>query len=211
MSARLKLDVMAVATPKGRGTNDLPGLRMRGDTSLAGSEAHSSSDTSSYNIPMDRRTAIASIAVGACSGAAYLHKSDRDGDKDNQQQLWSDERFAATMRDGMRDYERRIEPVKQELFGKADLKGKDVVEVGLGSGPSIPLYSELGVNSLVGVEPNLAMHDMAHQSAKECGFQDKIKIVPGFAEKLPLPGLQRGRRGLLHAAVLCVERRGIGC
>jgi ubiquinone/menaquinone biosynthesis C-methylase UbiE len=108
----------------------------------------------------------------------------------NTQKVWSDEHFAATMRDGMRDYELIVQPVKQELFRTADLTGKDVVEVGLGSGPSIPFYSSLGVNSLVGVEPNLAMHDMARQAARDCEFWDgvssRLKIVPGFAENIPL-------------------------
>lgn len=64
------------------------------------------------------------------------------------------------MRNGMRDYETQIVPVKEQLFSGGVLSGKKVVEVGMGTGPSLSYYARADVASVVGVEPNLAMHQV---------------------------------------------------
>ncbi len=96
---------------------------------------------------------------------------------------WSDRQFAAVMECGMADYERVIAPVKRDLF--ADLGGTDVVEVGMGAGPSLPLFREAGVRSVHGIEPNLDMHPMAKARAEGCGLH-RLALSTGVAEQLPL-------------------------
>ena len=83
-----------------------------------------------------------------------------DKSETEAQTPWSDARFAELMRDGMRDYEQQIVPVKEELLAPSMLRGKKVLEVGMGTGPSLQYYSRAGVKSVVGVEPNLAMHQV---------------------------------------------------
>ena len=97
---------------------------------------------------------------------------------------WSDRRFAEVMECGMADYERVVAPVKRDLF--ADLAGADVVEVGMGPGPSLPLFQEAGVRSVRAVEPNVEMHPLATARAARCGLQ-RLQISTGVAEELPLP------------------------
>ena len=96
---------------------------------------------------------------------------------------WSDRQFAAVMECGMADYERVIAPVKRDLF--ADLGGTDVVEVGMGAGPSLPLFREAGVRSVLGIEPNVDMHPLAQARAEGCGLH-RLALSTGVAEQLPL-------------------------
>jgi SAM-dependent methyltransferase len=88
------------------------------------------------------------------------------------------------MESGMADYERVVAPVKRDLF--ADLAGADVVEVGMGPGPSLPLFQEAGVRSVRAVEPNVEMHPLATARAARCGLQ-RLQLSTGVAEELPLP------------------------
>ena len=97
---------------------------------------------------------------------------------------WSDRRFAEVMECGMADYERVVAPVKRDLF--ADLAGADVVEVGMGPGPSLPLFQEAGVRAVRGIEPNVEMHPLATARAAQCGLR-RLQLSTGVAEELPLP------------------------
>eukprot|EP00873_Tetraselmis_striata_P036306 jgi/Tetstr1/456570/TSEL_043290.t1 len=54
----------------------------------------------------------------------------------------------------------------------------------LGTGPSLAYYKEAGVQRVVGVEPNLAMHPLAAAEAERLGLP--LELVAGFAEALPL-------------------------
>jgi ubiquinone/menaquinone biosynthesis C-methylase UbiE len=62
-----------------------------------------------------------------------------------------------------------------------------VVEVGMGTGPSLQYYARAEVGSIIGVEPNLAMHPVAREEATRWGVDHKLRLVAGFAERLPLP------------------------
>jgi len=150
-----------------------------------------------------RREALIPVALVAASAAL----KNKLGSSDAEQKLWSDARFAELMRNGMRDYEKQIVPVKEQLFSGGVLSGKKVVEVGMGTGPSLSYYARADVASVVGVEPNLAMHQVqecwrtmaplpqqdsnleltvARAEAERCGVANRLQIVPGFAESLPL-------------------------
>ena len=93
---------------------------------------------------------------------------------------WSDSGFANEMASGMSDYERFLSPLKAALF--ADVAGS-VLELGCGTGPSLRYYG--AARSVVGVEPNLAMHPLAISSADAAGLGDRFSIVTGNAEALP--------------------------
>lgn len=147
---------------------------------------NSMGDPDSARNSVSRRQAV--LALPAAGGSAFFLQQLGSGENEipGTSKLWYDAGFAATMRDGMRDYERRIKPVKQELFRAAQLGSKDIVEIGLGTGPSIPLYVENEVRSVVGVEPNLAMHEVAMDEARRFGAGSMVSVIAGFAENLPM-------------------------
>ena len=97
---------------------------------------------------------------------------------------WTDAAFASAMDHGMRDYERRVQGVKRSLFAQAGLAGAEVLEVGVGTGPSMGLLAEAGVRRMHGIEPNLAMHGCARRHAEEAGLE--VRLEPGRAEALPV-------------------------
>ena len=69
---------------------------------------------------------------------------------------------------------------------RLDLAGADVVEVGMGPGPSLPLFQEAGVRAVRGIEPNVEMHPLATARAAQCGLR-RLQLSTGVAEELPLP------------------------
>ena len=93
---------------------------------------------------------------------------------------WCDPGFASEMANGMSDYERFLSPLKAALF--ADVAGS-VLELGCGTGPSMRFYG--AASSVVGVDPNLAMHPQARASAEAAGLGDRFSLVAGNAEELP--------------------------
>lgn len=68
---------------------------------------------------------------------------------------------------------------KKRLLGKA--KGI-VLEIGIGTGINLKYYKK-GIN-LIGLEPNPSMYKYLRENAKD--NEQKVKIVNGFAEKIPL-------------------------
>ena len=117
---------------------------------------------------------------------------------------WTDAAFASAMDHGMRDYERRVQGVKRSLFARAGLAGAEVLEVGVGTGPSMGLLAEAGVRRVHGIEPNLAMHGSARRHAEEAGLE--VRLEPGRAEALPVAdGSVEVRLVVVHAP----ERKGV--
>jgi len=131
-----------------------------------------------------RRSAFAVPCCLGCAAIATKLSRGPGADGARQQQPWFDKRFAETMQCGMRNYEARVVPIKEELFGEAGLEGAVLAEVGLGAAPSLGYYAAAGVKQVIGVEPNLAMHPMAASAAERYGLD--LRLVAGFAEALPL-------------------------
>ncbi|KAK9834760.1 hypothetical protein WJX74_009653 [Apatococcus lobatus] len=101
--------------------------------------------------------------------------------------------FAYAMATSMREYEEQIAPIKHELFDKAFQQGpvRDVVEVGMGTGPNLKYLAadtQQGLRSVIGVDPNPAMDRYAQRAAKHAGLSsDQLQLRQGVAEGLPLP------------------------
>jgi len=93
---------------------------------------------------------------------------------------WSDASFAEEMDYGMADYERFLSPLKAALF--SDVVGS-VLELGCGTGPNLRHFG--AARSVVGLEPNLAMHPLARASADAAGLGARFSLVAGTAEALP--------------------------
>jgi len=68
----------------------------------------------------------------------------------------------------MRDYERRLRPLKQALFAEVLPPGSSILEVGLGTGPNFGYYQS--ASRVVGLEPNTAMHSFARAFASALLF-----------------------------------------
>eukprot|EP00581_Thalassiosira_minuscula_P010812 CAMPEP_0183729466 /NCGR_PEP_ID=MMETSP0737-20130205/30376_1 /TAXON_ID=385413 /ORGANISM="Thalassiosira miniscula, Strain CCMP1093" /LENGTH=262 /DNA_ID=CAMNT_0025961657 /DNA_START=564 /DNA_END=1352 /DNA_ORIENTATION=+ len=116
--------------------------------------------------------------------------------------------FSYSMSVGMEDYESKARPYKTRLFQKLfrSLAGNArgdylpvVLEVGMGTFPNAPYYSEaLQYNSelkgldILSVDPNDSMFDYAKDSAKTSGLLSlstdiSLRNVHGVAEALPFP------------------------
>lgn len=98
---------------------------------------------------------------------------------------WDDGRFAQLMADGMRDYEQSISPLKAALLSSLVPAGGALLEVGVGTGPSLRHYAAAA--RVVGVEPNLAMHPHIRAAAEAAGLGDRFTVVANNAEQLPFP------------------------
>lgn len=60
-----------------------------------------------------------------------------------------------------------------------------VVEVGMGTAPNLELYGPR-VDKIIGVDINPAMHQYARKAAEAAGVADKLQLILGRAEALPL-------------------------
>lgn len=82
----------------------------------------------------------------------------------------------------------RLLPHKRRLFEPLSRERgvHTVVEVGLGSAPNLELYASQ-VDHIIGVDNNAASQEYARAAAAEAGLPpDRLRLVAGFAEALPL-------------------------
>ena len=100
--------------------------------------------------------------------------------------------FAAVMAEGMASYEREVEGVKRDLFGRTlarllERKGGalDVVDVGVGAAPNARFLPPAAVNTYVGIDPNEAMQSYAVRAATAAGLPFSFAV--GDAASLPTP------------------------
>lgn len=70
----------------------------------------------------------------------------------------------------------------QNMF---DLKGKEIVDIGSGTGGSTFNIAKYAKN-VIGVEPEPAMNEEAKRKAKELGLEN-VSFVEGWAQDIPLP------------------------
>ncbi len=73
-----------------------------------------------------------------------------------------------------------------ELARHAKIVGADVVEVGVGTGRLTALLVEVGARSVVGVEPEPAMLDIARQKLARAGSECRLEFHVGDAFGLPV-------------------------
>lgn len=78
-----------------------------------------------------------------------------------------------------------IKPIRKQREKIISRARGRVLEVGIGTGLNLPFYDASQVSNIVGVDPGLAMHQLALQRSQVTGIP--IKLVGLSAEKLPLP------------------------
>jgi ubiquinone/menaquinone biosynthesis C-methylase UbiE len=93
---------------------------------------------------------------------------------------------------GMAEYEKTIAPVKRQLFSQlrpAPVSSSlDVVEIGMGTGPSLQYYSRDKQHvSITAVDPNDFMRPFLYKNLDSQGWErENVTWIAGIAENLPL-------------------------
>ncbi|KAL3779352.1 hypothetical protein HJC23_007482 [Cyclotella cryptica] len=112
--------------------------------------------------------------------------------------------FSWSMATTMEDYEEEARPYKTELFqslfdslaADAGSRVPVIVEVGMGTFPNAPYFSQSMISSklagldIIGVDPNDSMKQYALKNAEKSGLlasNVSLRIVHGVAEALPFP------------------------
>ena len=75
-----------------------------------------------------------------------------------------------------------VQAQRQKLIPKA--QGR-VLEVGMGTGRNLPFYDRSRITALVGVDPALQMHRLAHKRSRAAGIA--VELMGLSAEQLPTP------------------------
>ncbi|XP_060177990.1 uncharacterized protein LOC132607921 isoform X2 [Lycium barbarum] len=101
---------------------------------------------------------------------------------------WYEELYATAMNTSMKSYEAEIEGYKSELF--ANLRGdqaKQILEIGIGTGPNLKYYASKAGTSVYGVDPNRKMEKYAQAAADAAGLPPaNFKFLHAVSESLPL-------------------------
>ncbi|CAL4967061.1 unnamed protein product [Urochloa decumbens] len=99
---------------------------------------------------------------------------------------WYEEFYATAMDQGMKSYEAEIAGYKAKLFAQLSAAGKNILELGVGTGPNFKFYaSNDGVN-VIGVDPNKHMEVYARSAAVSAGLPpSSFTFKRGVAEALP--------------------------
>ncbi|CAN6274464.1 unnamed protein product [Urochloa humidicola] len=99
---------------------------------------------------------------------------------------WYEEFYATAMDQGMKSYEAEIAGYKAKLFSQLSAARKNILELGVGTGPNFKYYaSDEGVN-VIGVDPNKHMEDYARSAAVSAGLpSSSFTFKRGVAEALP--------------------------
>ncbi|XP_074274608.1 uncharacterized protein LOC141598752 isoform X2 [Silene latifolia] len=100
---------------------------------------------------------------------------------------WYEELFASVMNYSMKGYESEIGRYKHDLFSHLKGQAKEILEIGIGTGPNLKYYaSDDGVH-VIGVDPNRKMEKYARQAAEEAGLaQANFDFVHAVGEILPV-------------------------
>ena len=126
-----------------------------------------------------RRDLITGLVTSATS-AGGSSRTDASAELSSKARAAYDASFARTMETGMADYELHMAMVKRELF--RDLAGKDVLEIGMNTGPNLRYMRD--ARSVIGVEPNAESFPYARANAERFGVQNLV-LKRGVGERLP--------------------------
>lgn len=167
-------------------------------------------ETSPEEISRRSLIAAAAAACGCCASSVVTGGKIPGSSSDDSAKTWSQPLFAEEMAKGMRDYEARLRPLKCALFtgGQDDQQspstppglagapqlqpapaggliapGSRVLEIGVGAAPNFRYYSS--ASSVTALEPNEAFYPLIRDAAAANGLADRLRLVPGTAEKMP--------------------------
>ncbi|KAJ8559329.1 hypothetical protein K7X08_003387 [Anisodus acutangulus] len=100
---------------------------------------------------------------------------------------WYAELYATAMNTSMKSYEAEIEGYKSELFANLRGQAKQILEIGIGTGPNLKYYASEGGTSVYGVDPNRKMEKYAQAAAEAAGLPPaNFKFLHAVSESLPL-------------------------
>ncbi|KAK4779694.1 hypothetical protein SAY87_015800 [Trapa incisa] len=99
---------------------------------------------------------------------------------------WYEELYAQVMDKGMKSYEAEIAGYKLQIFD--ELKGaKEVVEIGVGTGPNFKYYARNSGLRVIGMDPNKVMERYAREAAEKAGLlPENFQFLQGVGEAIPL-------------------------
>ncbi|XP_010683148.1 uncharacterized protein LOC104897881 isoform X3 [Beta vulgaris subsp. vulgaris] len=99
---------------------------------------------------------------------------------------WYEEFYASVMNNGMKSYEEEIAGYKSKLFNELRGEAKEVLEIGVGTGPNLKYYSS-NARTVFGIDPNRKMEKYARGAAEAAGLSpEKFKFMQAVGEALPL-------------------------
>lgn len=100
---------------------------------------------------------------------------------------WYNELYATILNKFMKSYEAEVAGYKSQLFDQLRGKAKDILEIGIGTGPNLKFYAgDAGVN-VIGADPNDKMEKYARASAEATGLPSaNFQFVQAVGEALPL-------------------------
>ncbi|TVU28494.1 hypothetical protein EJB05_20013, partial [Eragrostis curvula] len=128
-------------------------------------------DVSSFTVPPGTRSSMRDVML------ERVHPSRPD---------WYEELYATAMDKGMKSYEAEIAGYKAKLFSQLMATGKNILELGVGTGPNFKYYASSNGVNIIGVDPNKHMEDYARTAAVSAGLPlSNFTFKRGVAESLP--------------------------
>lgn len=143
-----------------------------------------------------RRDFMAAVGAAALLPIHPSHASDDSSSNDPTAMLnrlhpprsdWYEEFYAAAMNTSMKAYEAEIEGYKSELFANLRGQAKQILEIGIGTGPNLKYYANEAGTSVYGIDPNRKMEKYAQAAANAAGLPPaNFKFLHAVSESLPL-------------------------
>ncbi|KAI3433036.1 Methyltransf_11 domain-containing protein [Psidium guajava] len=100
---------------------------------------------------------------------------------------WYEELQAVVLDKDMEAYEAEIAGYKSQLFSKLKGKVKEVLEIGIGTGPNLKYYANDNNVHVVGIDPNRTMERYSRAAAAAAGLPPpNFKFLQAVGEAVPL-------------------------
>uniref|UniRef100_A0A453PK90 Methyltransferase type 11 domain-containing protein n=2 Tax=Aegilops tauschii subsp. strangulata TaxID=200361 RepID=A0A453PK90_AEGTS len=99
---------------------------------------------------------------------------------------WYEKLYATAMDKGMQSYEAEIAQYKSNLFSQLSVAGKNILELGVGTGPNLKYYASADGVNVIGVDPNIYMEEYSRAAATSAGLpSSNFTFRRGVGEALP--------------------------
>ncbi|KAJ0988286.1 hypothetical protein J5N97_006642 [Dioscorea zingiberensis] len=116
---------------------------------------------------------------------------------------WYEEFYARSMDQDMRSYEAQISGYKEKLFSHLIGKSKNLLELGVGTGPNFKYYAGAADDlNIIGADPNKQMEKYARDAAIVAGIPPaSFSFIRGVGEALP--AADNSMDAIIGTLVLC--------
>ncbi|KAG8059457.1 hypothetical protein GUJ93_ZPchr0002g22936 [Zizania palustris] len=99
---------------------------------------------------------------------------------------WYEKFYALAMDKFTKPYEAEIAEYKSKIFSQLMAAGKNVLELGIGTGPNLKYYASADGVNILGVDPNKQMEEYARGAAVSAGLPpSNFTFRRGVGEALP--------------------------